>query len=87
MSGCGRYEWVCLYHRTQLHQVQQRVGYCPQFDAIIERLTGRELLTMFARLRGVPEKHIKRIVQTEIERLDLTKHANKRCGTYRLVYM
>ena len=71
--------------KTQLRLVQQRIGYCPQFDAVLERLTGRELLTMFARLRGIPEKEIKKAVQKEINRLDLTKHANKRCGTYRLI--
>ena len=87
VCGCG-INYTSVYYnintiRTQLRQVQQRVGYCPQFDAIIDRLTGRELLTMFARLRGIAENHIKRVVQNEIERLDLTKHANKRCGTYR----
>ena len=68
---------------TFTHQVQQRIGYCPQFDALLERLTGRELLTMFARLRGVPKKQIKEVVEIEIARLDLKKHANKKCGTYR----
>ena len=38
---------------------------------------------MFARLRGIPESHIKSAVQFEIERLDLKQHANKRCGNYR----
>ncbi|XP_019857855.1 PREDICTED: ATP-binding cassette sub-family A member 3-like [Amphimedon queenslandica] len=67
---------------TQLHSVQQRIGYCPQFDALIERLTGREFLTMFARLRGIREKAIKGVVQSVIDRLDLSKYADKRCGTY-----
>jgi len=64
-------------------QVQQRIGYCPQFDALIERMTGRELLTMFARLRGIPERLIKQAVEAEITRLDLSKHASKQCGKYR----
>ena len=46
-------------------------------------MTGRELLVMFARLRGVPESQIKEVVDTEIRRLDLKKYANKLCGTYR----
>ena len=66
-----------------LPQVQQRVGYCPQFDALIERMTGRELLTMFARLRGIPERHIPRVVASTIKRLDIEKHADKLCGKYR----
>lgn len=57
-----------------------------QFDALIERLTGRELLTMFARLRGVPEGQIKDVVKTEIVRVDLAKHADKKCGSYRLAF-
>ena len=66
-----------------LPQVQQHVGYCPQFDALIERMTGRELLTMFARLRGIPEHHIPRVVASTIKRLDIEKHADKLCGKYR----
>ena len=63
-------------------QVQQRIGYCPQFDALIERMTARELLTMFARLRGIPEALIKDAVEAEVTRLDLVKHASKLCGKY-----
>ena len=40
---------------------------------------------MFARLRGVPEKQIKEVVETEITRLDLKKYADKKCGNYRFV--
>ena len=66
-----------------VQQVQQRIGYCPQFDALIERMTGRELLTMFARLRGIPERLIRETVEAEITRLDLSKYAGKQCGKYR----
>jgi len=31
------------------------IGYCPQFDSIIEVLTGREMLLLFARLRGIKD--------------------------------
>lgn len=37
------------------------MGYCPQFDAIDELLTGREHLHLYARLRGVPEGEIHRV--------------------------
>ena len=49
-------------------------------------MTGRELLTMFARLRGIPEKLIGQAVEAEVERLDLVKYAGKQCGKYRWVY-
>ena len=64
-------------------QVRQRIGYCPQFDALIPLLTGRELLTMFARLRGVPEHIIPSQVEHLISTLLLTQHADRLCGTYR----
>ena len=66
-----------------LCQVRQLIGYCPQFDALIERMTGRELLTMFARLRGIPEHLISEAVEAEVVRLDLEKHASKQSGKYR----
>jgi ABC-type multidrug transport system ATPase subunit len=34
--------------------VQQNIGYCPQFDALYDELTGREHLHLYARLRGIP---------------------------------
>ncbi|RXN30138.1 hepatocyte growth factor activator [Labeo rohita] len=44
--------------RTEMQLVQQNMGYCPQFDAINDLLTGREHLEFYARLRGVPEKEV-----------------------------
>ncbi|KAL9959228.1 hypothetical protein ACROYT_G036325 [Oculina patagonica] len=68
--------------QTNLKEVQQRIGYCPQFDALLERLTGREMLTMYARLRGVPDDKIKGIVTDAIKLLNLEKWADSLCGNY-----
>uniref|UniRef100_A0A3P9K128 ATP-binding cassette, sub-family A (ABC1), member 4b n=1 Tax=Oryzias latipes TaxID=8090 RepID=A0A3P9K128_ORYLA len=46
---------------TQMLDVHQNMGYCPQFDAIDELLTGMEHLYLYARLRGVPESEIPRV--------------------------
>jgi len=46
-------------------------------------MTAYELLWMYARLRGIPEGKIKKVVDKEIERLDLLKHAKNFCRTYR----
>lgn len=59
------------------------MGYCPQFDALLEQMTGRETLTMYARLRGVPEDNIKAVVNKLIEILLLQPHADKLAGQYR----
>ncbi|XP_072051924.1 LOW QUALITY PROTEIN: phospholipid-transporting ATPase ABCA3-like [Amphiura filiformis] len=63
-------------------KVQQRIGYCPQFDALVEKLTGREMLQLFARLRGIPRNEMERIVKATITHLNLDKWADKLCGTY-----
>ena len=68
--------------RTSLKNVRQGLGYCPQFDALIECMTAFEILWMFSRLRGVPEDCIYRVVDAELRRLDLVRYANKKCGTY-----
>ena len=47
---------------SEIAEAQQRVGYCPQFDGLIELMTGRELLSLFARLRGIPEASIPSVV-------------------------
>ena len=51
--------------RVSLHGVELKkekrtfmkmIGYCPQFDSIIDVLTGREMLSLFAHIRGLPLK-------------------------------
>lgn len=64
-------------------QVQTNMGYCPQFDAVLNQMTGRETLTMYARLRGVPEKSIRAVVNSLIDILMLRPHADKLTGHYR----
>lgn len=43
---------------TEIDEVHQNMGYCPQFDAINDLLTGREHLEFYAILRGIPEKEV-----------------------------
>uniref|UniRef100_A0A665XDU4 P-type phospholipid transporter n=1 Tax=Echeneis naucrates TaxID=173247 RepID=A0A665XDU4_ECHNA len=68
--------------RTELRDVHQNLGYCPQFDAINELLTGREHLEFYARLRGVPEKDVPMVAEWGIQKLGLVKYSNRSAGTY-----
>ncbi|KAM3865832.1 retinal-specific phospholipid-transporting ATPase ABCA4-like [Diretmus argenteus] len=68
--------------RTQILDVHQNMGYCPQFDAIDDLLTGREHLYLYARLRGVPESEIRRVAEWGIQKLGLTEYADRCAGTY-----
>uniref|UniRef100_A0A4W3HH88 ATP binding cassette subfamily A member 3 n=1 Tax=Callorhinchus milii TaxID=7868 RepID=A0A4W3HH88_CALMI len=63
-------------------KVQQRIGYCPQFDALLDYLTGRETLWMYSRLRGIPERYITACVEDVLRGLLLEPHADKLVRTY-----
>ncbi|XP_054620921.1 retinal-specific phospholipid-transporting ATPase ABCA4a isoform X3 [Dunckerocampus dactyliophorus] len=67
---------------TNILDVHQNMGYCPQFDAIDELLTGREHLHLYARLRGVPEAEISRVAEWAIRKLGLCEYAGQSAGTY-----
>lgn len=53
-----------------------------QFDALVGDLTGTELLTFYARLRGIAPDDVPEIVERLIDKLDLRKHCSRICSTY-----
>nr|XP_033770036.1 ATP-binding cassette sub-family A member 3 [Geotrypetes seraphini]XP_033770037.1 ATP-binding cassette sub-family A member 3 [Geotrypetes seraphini]XP_033770038.1 ATP-binding cassette sub-family A member 3 [Geotrypetes seraphini] len=67
---------------TNIKKVQQRIGYCPQFDALLDHMTGRETLNMYARLRGIPEKYMGSCVEYMLRGLLLEPYADKLIRTY-----
>uniref|UniRef100_A0AAZ3SM87 P-type phospholipid transporter n=1 Tax=Oncorhynchus tshawytscha TaxID=74940 RepID=A0AAZ3SM87_ONCTS len=67
---------------SDMLDVHQNMGYCPQFDAIDDLLTGREHLYLYARLRGVPESDISRVADWGIQKLGLSEYAGRCAGTY-----
>uniref|UniRef100_A0A669BVQ2 ATP binding cassette subfamily A member 1 n=1 Tax=Oreochromis niloticus TaxID=8128 RepID=A0A669BVQ2_ORENI len=66
----------------EIDEVHRNMGYCPQFDAINELLTGREHLELYAILRGVPEKEVCDVAEWGIRKLSLVKYADKAAGSY-----
>ncbi|XP_037363662.1 phospholipid-transporting ATPase ABCA3 [Talpa occidentalis] len=68
--------------RSDIGKVRQRMGYCPQFDALLDHMTGWETLVMYARLRGVPERHLDACVENTLRGLLLEPHASKLVRTY-----
>ena len=49
---CGD-AWVRgLSMSHEMHKVYKHTGYCPQFDALLEDLTGRETMVMFLLIKG-----------------------------------
>ncbi|CAG7716861.1 unnamed protein product [Allacma fusca] len=68
--------------RRNLSEVYRNLGYCPQFDALIEQLTGRETIRMFANEKGIQDSHIDRITNNLAESLMFTKHIDKKVWEY-----
>uniref|UniRef100_A0A672PF70 P-type phospholipid transporter n=1 Tax=Sinocyclocheilus grahami TaxID=75366 RepID=A0A672PF70_SINGR len=66
----------------EIDEVHQNMGYCPQFDAINDLLTGREHLEFYAILRGVPEKEVCEVAEWGIRKLGLIKYVDKKAGSY-----
>ncbi|XP_059408851.1 phospholipid-transporting ATPase ABCA1a isoform X1 [Carassius carassius] len=67
---------------TEIGEVHQNMGYCPQFDAISDLLTGREHLEFYAILRGIPEKEVCEVADWGIRKLGLMKYVDKAAGSY-----
>ncbi|XP_077513146.1 phospholipid-transporting ATPase ABCA3-like [Amblyomma americanum] len=61
---------------------QARLGYCMQYGGLVDSLTACEFLRLFARLRGVPSKDVKSLVEGFIHLVGLEEDANRLCGTY-----
>ena len=66
--------------RQQL-QVRRLLGYCPQFDALLDLLSAREHLELYARIKGVPEADLRRVVERQLDEFDLREYAGKLAGT------
>ncbi|KAG9509130.1 ATP-binding cassette sub-family A member 3 [Fragariocoptes setiger] len=68
--------------QSSRHRYLKQIGYCPQNDALIDNLSGIEMLTLFARLRGVPEHYIEDLVRDSVNKLGLTRIATINCNNY-----
>uniref|UniRef100_A0A8D1N246 ABC transporter domain-containing protein n=1 Tax=Sus scrofa TaxID=9823 RepID=A0A8D1N246_PIG len=65
-----------------IRKVRSRIGYCPQADTMLNHMTGRELLIMYARLWGVPEPDISMYVEAFLHSMHIEDHADKLVHTY-----
>jgi ATP-binding cassette subfamily A (ABC1) protein 3 len=62
-------------------KIRRKIGYCPQFDALLELLTVREHLEMYARIKGIPKASLEKVVQGKLEQMDLLNFENKAAGS------
>ncbi|KAM6568335.1 hypothetical protein CsatB_016320 [Cannabis sativa] len=63
--------------RANPKAARQQIGFCPQFDALLEFLTVQEHLELYAKIKGVSDYRIDDVVMEKLVEFDLLKHANK----------
>ncbi|GMH84067.1 hypothetical protein TL16_g09806, partial [Triparma laevis f. inornata] len=61
--------------------IRRKIGYCPQFDALLELLTVREHLCLYARIKGITEESLPNVVHSIMEKMDLLDFSNKAAGS------
>jgi ATP-binding cassette subfamily A (ABC1) protein 3 len=61
--------------------VRRLLGYCPQFDALLELLSVREHLFLYGRIKGVREAELPAVVDAAIQDFDLRDYADKLAGS------
>lgn len=66
-------------HMPEVHKV---IGYCPQFDALLEDLTGAETLELFSLLRGIHPSNIPALSHRLATDLNFMQHINKKVDEY-----
>ena len=62
--------------------ILSQIGYCPQFDSIIPELTGRELLSLMARVRGVQLDRVGEEVDRWTTFLGIQEYIDRASGSY-----
>lgn len=68
--------------RGKLSRVYPYIGYCPQFDAVLPDLTGRETMMIFCLLRGVSVRHVDKYIQKLATDLNFAQHLHKQISAY-----
>lgn len=68
-----------IYH---MNEVYKDIGYCPQFDALFDDLTGRQTLKIFCMLRGIAPQKISALSWKLAMDLNFTRHYDKKVREY-----
>lgn len=68
--------------KSNMVEAQKSIGYCPQFDALMFDISGRENLKIFALMRGIPIDEIDGIIEKLAREFGFHMHLNKKIKAY-----
>lgn len=67
---------------SELAAAQKQMGYCPQFNPLLDFMTAREHLQMYASLKGVPSHNVAEVVSDLVEAVGLENYVDRVAGSY-----
>jgi len=67
---------------NQMSEARKYIGYCPQFDALLENLTAKEHLELYAAVKGIPLEKRGLLIEKQLIELNLKQFENIPAGTY-----
>lgn len=68
--------------KDKMIKAQRTIGYCPQFDALLFDISGRESLKIFSLMRGIPIEEIDSTVDRLAVELGFHMHLDKKIKAY-----
>lgn len=69
------------YHPTDI-RARARIGYSPELPSYPSHLSGREVLEIYGRMRGLPREEARSMALPLLRRVTLSDAAEKRVGKY-----
>lgn len=67
---------------SDVDKCRKLIGFCPQFDALYDLLTGREHLKFYAAIKGITPDSIDEVVNVKLKEMGLIEYADRATGGY-----
>jgi ATP-binding cassette subfamily A (ABC1) protein 3 len=58
---------------NEIGDIRKNMGVCPQEDILFPELTGEQHLWLMGRIRGIPRKELKEIIEEKLHQVKLYK--------------
>lgn len=79
-SGFAKIEGMDV--ATSMNKIRYLIGYCPQFDSLLDKLSSRQHLELYAAIKGIPYHMREKLITEKLKQLNLTKFEHVQAGTY-----
>merc|ERR1712232_993638 len=79
--SCGEVKILGLDVTDDIEACRRLLGYCPQFDCLIDFMTTIEHIELFGRVKGLSGRDLAQAVQHQLDEMQLVKYRDRRAGT------